>query len=259
MSYRFRPGNMSRGCIAYKDKDTFVPVGKLSMPPTELCVCVGMNEVGYLTPEMPQKYILTFALGPCIGIYARNLRTGAQTLAHICGNLAGKARAFMRFSREKGLIETFPKEIKCENLIQILQSPYASDENVTEIRNALNGFGAHNIEVLRKQETYSGNNGSIENPFSIDVIYDSEGRMYELTEIRNPFGLDDPFKNALVNIRAFSPNLWVTNEDNLALEYPLKLFARDLSYRKNSENPDRPSIKSLPISFPNYIGGNKKC
>jgi len=186
----------------------FQPIGKLAMPPTELCVCVGANEVGYLTPDMGEKHILTWYLSTCIGLYTRNIVDSAQTLAHLAANKEGNARAFIKFAREQGLLESSAQEI------DILQSPYASDKDVLKVTRQLNEFGANNIKVLKKQESEE------EDISTINVIYDLEGKMYELTDPRN-MDSGDPLKDARVHLRCFSPSLWVTN-DGRKLKDPLK-------------------------------------
>jgi hypothetical protein len=220
------PKKLSAWISDFSPKDTFCPVGTLAMPSKELVVDVGQNQIGYLTLDMPQKYILTYGLGPCIGLYVRNQKTGAQTLAHIADNQASKARAFGTFIRQRRLIDT-EKEgeyLRNNSLIQILQSTLASDKDVKEVTSALKGWGYHNVEVLRKFLDIKGDN-------SIDVIYDSEGKMHKLTDIQST----DELTHLRMPSVAFSDSLHVTNENRIALNDPLRDLAERYELRKKTK------------------------
>ncbi|MDP3882295.1 MAG: hypothetical protein Q8Q31_05450 [Nanoarchaeota archaeon] len=215
MKYNFTTLNMQEAAriLAYaQEPDVFRPTGKLAMPSLDSVISVSQNEVGYLTQDMPQKYILTFGLGPCIGIYTRNPVTRAQTLAHLSGNLASKTRSFGKFVRERGLVLPDKNLLENDSLIHILQSSYASDEDVQTVSATLKDFGYKNVQVLRKVPK------SEEDP-SIHVIYDHEGQMYDLTDARGVGDLEHLRRGAI----AFSSDLHVSNENHRRLEDPIKI------------------------------------
>lgn len=214
----FTPGKFSY-C-----SDSFKPLGKLAMPSPELCVSVGQNGIGYLTPDMHQKYLLTFGLGPCIGVYTRNEETGAQTLAHISSNCTSKARAYARFVRERKLVSSDAAPFSNHSLIQILQSSSACDEDVSQIVSAFGNMGFGNTEVLRSSQG-----------ISIDVIYDSEGRMYDLT---NPSLHMSDLDYMRMHAIAFSPNLHLTNENLSPIEDPCEPRLGDKYFEDRGKSTD---------------------
>lgn len=224
-------GQIFKESMRSQNVEPFNPIDKLNMPPIEEVIDVGQNQVGYLTQDMPRKYILTCGLAPCIGIYTRNPLTGTQTLAHVCGNLASKTRAFGVFLRQRNLVLREEIPLSNNQLINILQSPTASDKDVGTIVSSLQGYGYNNIKVKKKTDTP-------DNELSISVIYDSEGSMHELVSIR-PWRFDNVGLSRMEAI-AFSPSLHVLNEDRY-LEDPTE---DKFGYRNklNDINPDKDII-----------------
>lgn len=226
-------------------QNTFHPVGTLAMPPIEQVIGVGQNEVGYLTQDMPQRFILTFGLGPCIGIYTRNPVTKAQTLAHISGNFESKTRAFGRFVRAKGLVLRDGSGLENNTLIDVLQSPYASDRDVNRVVSTLEGFGYNNVKIRKKVQK------NRDETYSIDVIYDHEGMMLNLTDIRP---LEDG-RIERIKALAFSSHLHIYNEDGIPVLDPLdelnsiltKIDFNTLSSSNNTWEEEKAFLKYLKL------------
>jgi len=123
---------------------------------------VNQRGFGYINPEADRSYIETIGLGSCIGVYVKDVDRQLQALAHIDANHLGygnQTNQFLAYLKNKQLTD--------ENFddVFILRAQQADKGGIDEIYSTLKMRGHRRIEL-------------IDGDWSIDVIFDKEGKMY---------------------------------------------------------------------------------
>jgi hypothetical protein len=127
----------------------------------EECLYIDQCAFGYINKDVPKDYIATFGLGSCIGLYLKDSKKGMQALAHIDRKHKESTQDFLNYLKELNLSSG-----KYENVL-IFKSYQASSEDIDKIVNTLKIYGINNIEIITNKPVF-------------DIIFDKEGRMYNL-------------------------------------------------------------------------------
>jgi len=130
-------------------------------PPLEEILRVTQRGFGYLTPEVDKTYIETIGLGPCIGVYVRDVDRQLQALAHIDGyrGYGNQTNLFLAYLINKGLTDGNFDDVL------LLRSQQADKRGADEIYSTLKIRGYRDTEIV------DGN-------WVIRVIFDKDGNMY---------------------------------------------------------------------------------
>lgn len=130
-------------------------------PPLEEILRVNQRGFGYLNPEVDKANIETIGLGPCIGVYVRDIDRDLQALAHIDKSLGYEygVTQFLAYLKNKHLTDENFDEVL------VLRSQLADKKGIDEIYLTLRIRG-HKPEIVDSDKEI------------IDVIFDKDGNMY---------------------------------------------------------------------------------